>query len=182
MSDSSKQKQQPQARQPDKSPTAPSQFTEHFSLGLLTQSDTATARGINNTPLANGEVWVVDNLEQLSVKVLEPIWALLTGDFVYSSGYRCKALNTLLGSSDTSQHRSGMAVDFQTAKTPIEQAFQKIKSSNIPFDQLIIEGSAIGKPNEVRWIHVSHDPGKAQQRRVCYRIEVVNGKNTYLPV
>jgi len=167
----------PTERQSD----APSQFTKNFCLTMLTQSDTATRLGINNSPIANGELFVVNNLEQLSVKVLEPVFALLKGDYMYSGGYRCKPLNDAVGSSDSSQHRKGMANDFQPkvpTKANVESAFQAIKASDIPFDQLIIEGSRIGTPQETFWIHISYDPNKAQQRRQTLRVIVgEDGKN-----
>jgi hypothetical protein len=53
----------------------------------------------------------------------------------------------------------------------IEQLYQKIKNSNLPFDQLIQEFD--------QWVHVSYNP--AGGRRQCLRAVRENGKVKYIP-
>ena len=126
-------------------------LSEHFSLNEFTASQTATRYGIDNTPNET----VIENLRMLA-KLLEQVRELLGGNSIrISSGYRSLALNRHIGSSDTSAHIRGYAVDFtcQAFGTPIQVA-KKIAESNLKFDQLIYEGT---------WIHISCDPKNRRQ-------------------
>ncbi|MCD7803098.1 MAG: D-Ala-D-Ala carboxypeptidase family metallohydrolase, partial [Clostridiales bacterium] len=71
---------------------------KYFTIEELTKSDTATRRGIDNTPTAEA----VRNLTTLVDKVLDPLRSAWGGPIVVNSGYRCKALNEAVGGSKTS--------------------------------------------------------------------------------
>lgn len=80
---------------------------------------------------------------------MELVRKLLGTPINVSSGYRSAQLNKILkGSSKTSQHMVGEAVDFTSPLfgTP-KQIVEKIKCSNIQFDQLIFEFAS--------WVHIS---------------------------
>jgi zinc D-Ala-D-Ala carboxypeptidase len=117
-------------------------LTEHFTLEELIQSDTAERRGIFNEP----DVDVVEQL-QVTARRLEEVRELLGAPILIKSGYRSPALNAAVGGSRKSQHCRGEAVDFIAPGYGSPKAIcQAIEASDIPFDQLIEEGS---------WVHVS---------------------------
>ena len=126
----------------------------NFSMDELTHSDTAARHGIDNTPNENEK----DNLYKLAME-LENVRKLLNNKPIYvSSGYRCLALNELLGSKRTSAHIKGLAVDFTCRQfgTPNEIVFAII-NSDIPYDQVILEFD--------RWVHLSFCEDQETPRR-----------------
>ncbi len=126
----------------------------NFSMDELTHSDTAARHGIDNTPNENEK----DNLYKLAME-LENVRKLLNNKPIYiSSGYRCLALNELLGSKRTSAHIRGLAVDFTCRQfgTPNEIVFALI-NSDIPYDQVILEFD--------RWVHLSFCEDQETPRR-----------------
>jgi hypothetical protein len=60
---------------------------------------------------------VIANLAYLCTQTLQPIRDILGVPLSITSGYRCPALNTMIGSSKTSQHLKGQAVDVQLSAT-----------------------------------------------------------------
>ena len=69
--------------------------------------------GIKNTPPQEA----VDNLRALCQGCLEPLREALGLPVVITSGYRTKALNSMLAhSSERSQHMLGQAADFYVAE------------------------------------------------------------------
>jgi zinc D-Ala-D-Ala carboxypeptidase len=139
-------------------------LSEHFNLNEFTASETATRKGIDNTPPA-----VVTERLRMLAATLEQVRSLLGNNSIrISSGYRCLALNRAIGSGDLSAHVLGYAVDFTCPKfgTPKEVA-NKIAESPIKFDQLIYEGT---------WIHLSVDP---RNRREVLTAHFGKGKTKY---
>lgn len=138
----------------------------NFSMDELTHSDTAARHGIDNTPNENEK----DNLYKLAME-LENVRKLLNNKPIYvSSGYRCLALNELLGSKRTSAHIRGLAVDFTCRQfgTPNEIVFALI-NSDIPYDQVILEFD--------RWVHLSFCEDEKTPRRQAL---VINKEGTML--
>ena len=126
----------------------------NFSMDELTHSDTAARHGIDNTPNENEK----DNLYKLAME-LENVRKLLNNKPIYvSSGYRCLALNELLGSKRTSAHIRGLACDFTCRQfgAPNEIVFALI-NSDIPYDQVILEFD--------RWVHLSFCEDQETPRR-----------------
>jgi hypothetical protein len=139
-------------------------LSEHFNLNEFTASETATRKGIDNTPPA-----VVTEKLRMLAATLEQVRSLLGNNSIrISSGFRCLALNRAIGSGDLSAHVLGYAVDFTCPKfgTPKEVA-NKIAESPIRFDQLIYEGT---------WIHLSIDP---RNRREVLTAHFGKGKTKY---
>lgn len=118
-------------------------ITEHFTLQELTASDYALRHGIDNTVT---DPDVMANLYLLA-DGLELIRALIDVPIHISSGYRCPKLNSALRGSRTSAHMIGLAADFTAPAfgSPREIALE-IAASDVPFDQLIFEGT---------WVHVA---------------------------
>lgn len=91
-------------------------LSEHFSLSEFTESATARKHGIDNTPPQEA----VDNLKALCQGCLEPLREALGLPVVITSGYRTKALNSMLAhSSERSQHMLGQAADFYVGQSPV---------------------------------------------------------------
>jgi hypothetical protein len=129
----------------------PRRLSRHHSLAALIRSDTARARGIDNTPGPE----LLDNLRLLA-RGLDSVRALLGHRLAISSGYRCAELNAAVGGTPGSQHAQGLAADFTCAPfgTPMEVALA-IARSDVRFDQCILEFG--------RWVHLSFAP--APRRR-----------------
>ena len=85
------------------------QLTKNFTLEELVHSDTANAKGIDNTPTQE----IIDNLKELAENVLQPIRDKWGKPLTVNSGYRCKELNKAVGGVSTSQHQKGKAADIE---------------------------------------------------------------------
>lgn len=120
-------------------------LSDHFSLAEFTISQTATRKGLNNTPSEE----IIENLKKTASK-LEAIRAYLNKPIIVNSGYRSVAVNKAIGGVSTSAHCAGYAVDFICPQigTPHEVA-KRIAVSGFKWDQLIDEGG---------WVHISVDP------------------------
>lgn len=135
------------------------QLSTHFKLSEFLRSETASARGIDNTPTLE----VVSNLQQLCVNILEPLRAYFNTPIVVSSGYRSPALNKAVGGSATSQHMTGEAADLRIPSEAVGKEWFKWIMDNCKFHQLIWEKDSPSSAHH--WIHVSfkQDGGNRQQ-------------------
>lgn len=138
--------------------------SEHFTIDELLRSDKATENGIVEqfTP----PQLVIENLTTLAQKVLEPLRLKIGKPISITSGYRCERINKLVGGAKDSQHVKGEAADTHVDGMSVEDWYQFIKQSGIPFDQLIQEFD--------NWVHVSYNPFGAQ-RNECLRATNKNG-------
>jgi len=126
-------------------------LTPHFSLAELTFSATAQRRQIDNSPPPS----VLRNLNQLAVG-LEDVRAALDGlPIRINSGYRCPALNRIVGGARLSAHLDGWAADFVCPDfgSPLE-IVRVLARSDLVFDKLIQEGT---------WVHISFAPEGRRQ-------------------
>ena len=138
----------------------------NFSMDELTHSDTAERHGIDNTPNDNEK----ENLYKLAME-MEDVRELLNNKPIFvSSGYRCLALNELLGSKPTSAHTRGLAVDYTCRQfgTPNEIVFAII-NSKIEFDQIILEHNS--------WVHISFCEDKETPQKMAL---IINKEGTML--
>ena len=126
------------------------QLTENFSLAELTRSSTADRLGIDNTPSDEQ----IRNLRAVCEHVLQPIRDSFKKPVNVSSGLRVLELNRAIGSSDTSQHVKGQAVDFEIWGVS-NHTLAKWVVDNLVFDQLILEFYVKGVPNS-GWVHCSY--------------------------
>lgn len=119
------------------------QLTKNFSLEELTTSQVAERAGVSNQPDPNA----FNNLVFAATQ-MEAVRKLLGTPIKVSSAYRSPEVNRLVKGAKDSQHTEGKAVDFISPSfgTP-KQIVDKIKSSTIIFDQLILEFNA--------WVHIS---------------------------
>ena len=141
-------------------------LTEHFILDEFTLSQTAVRNGILNVP----DEFAINNIRHLCVHVLEPLRAKLNTEIHISSGYRSHRVNKLVNGAKESQHIYGMASDISAKGMSTEELYIFIKTSGLPFDQLIQEFD--------RWVHVSYSISK--NRNQCLRAKRVSGKVKYI--
>jgi hypothetical protein len=128
-------------------------LSEHFTLEELTHTD---HRELDNTPNSSE----INNLKRLA-EMLEEVKTLLDGKpIMVNSAFRSSAVNTAVGSKETSQHRVGCAADIRVPGLTPDQVVQAIKNSPIQFDQLIREFNS--------WTHISvpNNPSGAPRKQV----------------
>lgn len=126
---------------------------KYFTINELCKSSTATQRGIDNTPNQK----VIHNLKALTDNILDPLREKYGKPIRVNSGYRCDALNKVVGGSKTSQHCQGLAADI-TVGSPDENKiiFGMIIAMNLPYDQIIDE-------KDFDWVHVSYSDNPRRQ-------------------
>jgi hypothetical protein len=146
-------------------------LSANFSLAELTKSQTATRKGIDNTPSDTH----IQNLIHLAESVLQPVREHFGKPVMISSGYRSPALCEAIGSSTKSQHARGEAADFEIHGVDNKELATWI-SKNTTFDQLILEFYDEGDPNS-GWVHcsaVTEGP-----RKQVLRASKVEGRTKY---
>ena len=135
------------------------QLTKNFTLAELTKSQTASRKGLDNTPTPQVE----KNLKNLAETILQPLREKLGKPIVINSGYRSPDVNKAVGGSATSAHRFGHAVDLIVpsyaggdVKKLCQYIVKFLKDNNIAFDQVIHEFDA--------WVHIGIKSGNNKQR------------------
>jgi zinc D-Ala-D-Ala carboxypeptidase len=145
-------------------------LSEHVTLNEFCNSNTANAKGINNTII---DPTHLENAKRLALNVFEPLRSHVGHAININSGYRSAALNKAIpGSSSTSQHCFGEAIDLDLHDRDL---FEWI-IENITFDQMIFEG---GTEDKADWFHISYRQGR--NRKEVLRMVKKRGKSTYLP-
>jgi len=132
-------------------------LSDHLTLEDFVKSNTATRDGIDNSLPDE----LLETAKYTAQNLFEPIRELLGGvPLPVDSGYRCEALNTAVRGVPTSEHVLARALDMVPSNmTPLE-AFNKIKNSNLIWNQLILEHTSSG----VYWVHASIVDGKNKQQ------------------
>ncbi len=138
-------------------------LTEHFTLEEMCRSETARRQGLPNVP----QECHVRKLQNLCRQVLEPTRHHFGVPLRVTSGYRCEAVNRMVGGVPNSQHRQGEAADFVPLKPdgPTLREIWEWMRVNVQYDQLILE-HVKGK----RWIHVSCRLDLTKNRRQAFEI------------
>ena len=157
----------------------------YFTLQECIHSDTAEARGIDNTPGAEHEAHIVESIETL-IDPLREAWEAYCRQhdlgkvgIRISSGYRGPELNAAVGGSSTSAHCHGYAFDLVPTNGKMREfkRFCREFLADKAFDQLISEGEdENGIPS---WMHVGYKhPDGVRQRR--QHLSMIGGK--YCPM
>lgn len=148
-------------------------LSPNFTLEEATFSETAIRSGITNQP----------NTRTLSVIIataikMEAIRTLLGSPITITSWFRNLSVNRLIGSSDTSAHPEGFAVDFKCPKfgSPLD-IIKKLSEAGLSFDQMIQEGATKENPNS-GWVHISFDPRNRKQ--ILTAVFKAGQKTTYI--
>jgi len=124
-------------------------LSNNFTLSEFVKSQTASRKGIDNTPSQEH----LDNAISLFENVVQPVRENF-GPTIITSGYRSDALNAAIGGSTTSQHSKGQAVDLEVMGVSTAEVCEWI-AANTDFDQLILEFYEPGDTNS-GWVHVSY--------------------------
>lgn len=138
-------------------------MSRHFTIAELTASQTATRRGIDNTPPPAA----LENMAR-TMDLLEQVRLLANGPIMVSSGYRCPELNRAIGGSSTSAHVQGLAADINAPGITPKRLAQLIQASGLIFDQLIYEGD---------WCHIGLSAGVPRNQVLTARFS--DGRATY---
>jgi len=132
--------------------------SEHISIGEATRSQTATRKGIDNTP----DERQLGNMQRVANDCFEPLRRAKNIPIGISSFFRCPNLNKAIGGSETSQHCAtedskginAAAIDIDAdiyGGITNREIFTWLKA-NVEFDQLIWEFGTDENPN---WVHIS---------------------------
>lgn len=128
-------------------------ITPHFTYAEMTHTDT----GLPNTP----SDYYLGELHRLCETVLEPMRDIV-GPLKINSGFRTPEVNEAIpGHATHSQHMDGNAADVVPLNMGLMDAFQRVKASDVPYDQLILEPT---------WIHISCAPKSRGPRRQTLRM------------
>jgi zinc D-Ala-D-Ala carboxypeptidase len=158
-------------------------ISNHLSLLEVSKSNTASRKGIDNTP--HGEH--LNNLISTAQNIFEPIRNHFGAPIFVSSGYRSEELNKAIGGAHkiikgeyvaTSQHCKGQALDLDNDAVEYptnKQIFDYIKD-NLNFDQLIWE---FGTEENPSWVHVSYKDEVNNRGQVLKAVKQ-GGKTVYL--
>ena len=150
-------------------------ISKHISYKEGVYSNTATRRGINNTP--NDEQ--LNNMETVAEEIFEPLRAYVNGPIKINSFFRCPELNKAIGGSSKSQHCRGQAIDIDDTFGYMTNAemYYFIKE-HLDFDQIIWEFGSDDNPD---WVHISYvSPGKNRNR--CLKAYREDGKTKYIVI
>jgi hypothetical protein len=128
-------------------------LTPHFTFEDLTHTD---HRELDNTPTTM-EKCVVDGKEEIINAInnlprladfLEQVRVILGNKpIIVNSAFRSEAVNTSVGSKNTSDHRRGCAADIRVSGMTPDEVTRAIIASELPYQQVIREFD--------RWTHVS---------------------------
>ena len=128
-------------------------LSEHFTFEELTHTD---HRELDNTPtehekcLIDGKevaVNAVGNLPRLA-NFLEELKKVLGGKpIMVNSAFRSEAVNSAVGSKNTSDHRRGCAADIRVPGMTPDEVVRAIIASGLAYQQVIREFD--------RWTHIA---------------------------
>lgn len=144
-------------------------LSKNFWLSEFLTSQTATRKGIENTPDESQG----NSLKLLCENILQPLRDWYKHPIRINSGFRSTELNKAIGGSKTSQHCKGQAADIDTVLHNAE-LFNYIRL-HLDFDQLIWE---FGDDNAPAWVHVSYKGTK--NRNEVLKAVKENGKTKYV--
>lgn len=141
--------------------------SRNFWLSELIVSQTAARHRIDNIP----DAATIANLKLLAERILQPVRDRYGLPVVVTSGYRSLEVNRRIGSKDSSQHRTGQAVDFTVPGVDNFQVATWIRD-NLSFDQLILEFWTGGNTG---WVHCSYSSLNRKQTLTINRYGTSNG-------
>ena len=136
-------------------------LSEHFTLEELTSSSTAKRYKIDNTPDAN----IIAKLKILCRTILEPLRERYGKPIIISSGYRCPALNKLVGGASASDHQFGNAADIHSVSDTVKCNKELFNCAK----KLMDEGKLANVKQLIdeygyNWIHISFQDGRTTKR------------------
>ena len=146
-------------------------ISEHISWDEAVNSPTAKSLKIDNSPTTDH----LKSMKLLAEKVFEPLRKHFGKPIKINSFYRSEALNKAIpGSSKTSQHSKGEAMDMDATAGFTNRDIFEYVVKNLDFDQIIWEGGTLSNPD---WVHVSYKA--SQNRKQILQMIKANGVSTY---
>lgn len=148
----------------------------NFTIGELSQSETAQRLGINNNPNPIVRVHLTETITLL--ENIRTEWGkfcerhrIENPAIRVTSGYRSPELNKAVGGVKTSAHVDGYAADLQPANGK-QNEFERFMANEFSkmgyaYDQIIVERSKTS-----RWVHVAYKTADGRQRRQCFKLKV----------
>lgn len=136
----------------------------NFTYEELIRSDTANRYNLNNRPKVD-EIYV--RLGFLARTVLQPARDHFGVPIVVTSGYRCAAVNNVVGGSPTSWHTEGCAADirFERKSGLKDSELFRWIHDNCCYVELIAEGIPSG------WVHVAALQGESRPEKTKYMLD-----------
>lgn len=148
-------------------------ISNYLTLAEAIKSQTAVRLGIDNTPNEDQ----LENMKFVARTIFDPVREYVGGPLNASSFFRSDPLNSAIGgSSKTSQHMSGEAVDIDCDTFNFgnnTDVFHWIMK-NLDFDQLILEYP--DKFGKAAWVHVSAKRNRKHRKQVLVKL-----KDRYIP-
>lgn len=123
-------------------------ISEHFTLEEMIRSTTADKNGINNN-IPNS--LIMANVVALIDDVLEPVRMEWGKPLRINSGYRCAALNKVVGGSPRSYHLRGQAADIRVTTKTEARALAALFLHNKYVDLAALERKT---KTGAMWLHV----------------------------
>ena len=151
-------------------------LSKNLTLKEVVKSNTATRKGIDNTP----DKWTIHNLQAVADHIFQPVRDHFGVPIGVTSGFRSKELNKTIGGSKYSQHMIGEAIDIDAdmyGKVTNSEIFDFIKK-NLEWDQMIWEFGDDDNPN---WVHVSY-VSEDENRNRCLKAYKEKGKTKYMVI
>ena len=138
----------------------------YFTLTELTHSRAAINNHINKIP----DDAARENLIALVDNVLDPIRKAYGKPIYVNSGYRCAALNQIVGGVRNSQHLRGEAADIRCDdnRALMKLILKMSVTHRITFDQLIFERCWRDKDGHCHpaWIHISYTRRRKNRQEI----------------
>jgi hypothetical protein len=146
-------------------------ISKHITMAEATNSETAKKLGISNLP---NDVELA-NMKLVAEKCFEPIREWYGKPLRINSFFRSAKLNSSIGgSSGTSQHCLGQAIDLSSGNNAENKKIFLWAKDNLVYDQIIYE---YGNDDGCDWVHISYKP--TGNRKQALRCSKVNGKPSY---
>lgn len=143
-------------------------ISKYLTYEEATKSPTALRLGIDNKP--NNEQLL--NMRYVAEEIFDPVREFVGGPLLASSFFRSRELNTAVpGSSTTSQHMTGEAIDIDCDGYQYGSnlaVFEFIKR-NLEFDQLI--GEYPDEYGTFAWVHVSKKRVGKNRKQILIKLK-----------
>lgn len=148
-------------------------LTRHFTWLEVIHSPTADRLHIDNSlpiSLRANAIFTAQQMEMVRAELDRPIKV--------NSWFRSRELNRAVGGSLTSVHMRALAVDFKPVGMELMEAFVRLMALDIPFDQLIHEGTKDGAD----WIHIGFSNDTPRREVLAAMGDVLGGPMTFTRV
>lgn len=122
------------------------QLTPHFKFSELAGTSVEKYKKLNLLK-AQEQMGKMYMLAGFAERVRE----IIGKPMIITSGYRCPELNKAIGGALTSQHIFCEAIDFVVKGLRPEDIFNRIVTSDLKYNQIIIERNKSGS----QWVHIS---------------------------